>query len=85
MHICLKPEYEQFIQSQIETGIYASANEVINHAVQLLLEQERHLAEIRQNLAVATEQIANGQVTNGDVVFVKLQAKLKRITDSHIV
>ena len=84
MHISLKPEYEQFIRSQIETGNYASADEVINEAFQLLLEREHRLAELRQKVAVATEQIANGQVTDGEAVFVKLQAKIDRIADSDV-
>jgi antitoxin ParD1/3/4 len=50
MHISLKPEYEQFIRSQIETGNYASADEVINEAFQLLLEREHRLAELRKRL-----------------------------------
>ena len=84
MHISLKPEYEQFIRSQIETGNYASADEVINEAFQLLLEREHRLTELRQKVAIATEQIANGQVTDGEAVFVKLQAKIDRIADSDV-
>ena len=84
MNISLKPEYEQFIRSQIETGNYTSADEVIDQAFQLLLERERRLAELRQKVAVATEQIANGQVTDGGAVFAKLQAKISRIADSDV-
>ncbi len=84
MNISLKPEYEQFIQSQIDAGNYTSANEVVNEAFQLLLERERRLAELRQKVAVATEQIANGQVTDGEVVFAKLQAKINQIANSDV-
>ena len=84
MNISLKPEYAQFIRSQIETGNYTSVDEVIDQAFQLLLERERRLAELRQKVAVATEQIANGQVTDGDAVFAKLQAKISRIADSDV-
>ena len=84
MHISLKPEYEQFIRSQIETGNYASADEVIDEAFQLLLEREHRLAELRQKVAIATEQIANGQVIDGEAVFAKLQAKIERIADSDV-
>ncbi|MBC7969896.1 MAG: type II toxin-antitoxin system ParD family antitoxin [Verrucomicrobia bacterium] len=84
MNISLKPEYEQFIRSQIEAGYYASADKVIDEAFQLLLERERRLTELRQKVAIATEQIANGQVTDGEVVFAKLQAKINRIADSEL-
>lgn len=82
MNISLKPEYEQFIRSQIETGNYASVDEVIDGAFQLLLEREHRLAELRQKVAIATEQIANGQVMDGETVFANLKAKLSRIADS---
>jgi antitoxin ParD1/3/4 len=36
MNISLKPEHEQFIQLQIETGNYANAEEGINAAFKLL-------------------------------------------------
>lgn len=84
MNISLKPEYEQFIQSQIEAGNYTSADEVLDEAFQLLLERERRLAELRQKVAVATEQIANGQVTDGEIVFARLQTKLNQMTDSDV-
>lgn len=84
MNISLKPEYEQFIRSQIEAGYYASADEVIDEAFQLLLERERRLTELRQKVAIATEQIANGQVTDGEVVFAKLQAKINLIAGSEL-
>lgn len=82
MNIFLKPEYEQFIQSQIDTGNYTSADEIINEAVKLLLERERRLAELRQKVALGTEQIAKGQVTDGEAVFARMQAKINRIADS---
>ena len=71
-------------KKSIETGNYASADEVINEAFQLLLEREHHLAELRQKVAIATEQIANGQVIDGEAVFAKLQAKIDRIADSDV-
>ncbi|XGV95513.1 MAG: type II toxin-antitoxin system ParD family antitoxin [Leptolyngbya sp. BL-A-14] len=82
MNISLKPEYEQFIQSQIDTGNYTSADEIINEAFKLLLERERKLAELRQKVALGTEQIAKGQVTDGEAVFARMQAKINRIADS---
>jgi antitoxin ParD1/3/4 len=78
MNIKLKPEIEQFIQAQIATGRFANAEDVINEAFKLLEERERRIEELRQKIAVGTEQIAKGQVTDGEIVFARLQEKAKR-------
>lgn len=82
MTISLRPEHEQFIQFQIATGKFASADEVINEAFQLLQEREQRLDKLRQKVALGKEQINKGQVTDGEVVFAKLQGKINRITES---
>jgi antitoxin ParD1/3/4 len=76
MTILLKPEYEPFIQAQIEAGNYANVDELVNEALSLLEERERRLAELRQKVSVGTEQIAIGQVTDGATVFAQLHAKI---------
>jgi antitoxin ParD1/3/4 len=68
MNIYLKPEHEQFIHSQIQSGRYTNADEVISEAFRLLEERERRLEELRQKIAVGTEQITRGQVTDGEIV-----------------
>jgi antitoxin ParD1/3/4 len=82
MNIALKPEYQQFIQSQIEKGNYANVDEVISAAFRLLEERERRLEELSQKIAVGTEQIARGQVTDGEIVFTRLQEKINNIAES---
>jgi antitoxin ParD1/3/4 len=77
MNITLKPEIEQFIQAQLATGRFASAEDVINEAFKLLQERERRIEELRQKIAVGNEQIAKGQVTDGEVVFARLQEKIQ--------
>ncbi|MBD2504382.1 type II toxin-antitoxin system ParD family antitoxin [Anabaena azotica] len=81
MYIQIKPELEQFIQAQLASGRFASADEVINEAFKLLQEREKRIEELRHKIAVGTEQIANGQVTDGEVVFTKLQEKIRLITE----
>ena len=82
MNISLKPEHEHFIQAQIETGHYTSSDEVINEAFKLLGERADRLRDLRQQIAVGTEQIARGQVTDGEIVFARLQEKIDRIAES---
>ena len=82
MDIALKLEYQQFIQSQIQKGNYANVDEVISAAFRLLEERERRLEELSQKIAVGTEQIARGQVTDGEIVFTRLQEKINNIAES---
>ena len=81
MNIQLKPELEQFIQVQIATGKFATVDDAINQAVKLLEEREQRLEELRHKLASGTEQIARGQVTDGEIVFAKLQEKIRNIAE----
>ncbi|QHG19148.1 type II toxin-antitoxin system ParD family antitoxin [Nostoc sp. ATCC 53789] len=81
MYIQIKPELEQFIQAQLASGRFTNADDVINEAFKLLQEREQRLEELRQKIAVGTEQIAKGQVTDGEVVFAKLQEKIRLIAE----
>ncbi len=76
MNIILKPEYEEFIQAQIQSGKYGSAEELIGEAIALLRERKQRIEELRQKIAVGTAQIAKGQVTDGELVFAKIQEKI---------
>ena len=81
MNIQLKPEQEKFIQEKIASGAYSNANDVITEAFKLLETRERKLKELKDKIAVGTDQIANGQLTNGEEVFNRLQEKIGHIAD----
>ncbi|MBW4505144.1 MAG: type II toxin-antitoxin system ParD family antitoxin [Scytonematopsis contorta HA4267-MV1] len=83
MYIQLKPEHEQFIQTQMASGRYENADDVINEAFKLLEERERRLEQLRLQIAVGTEQIAQGRVTDGEVVFARLQEKIRKFAVSY--
>ena len=76
MNIQLKPEQGKFIQEKIASGEYSNANEVISQAFKLLEARERKIKELKAKIAIGTEQIAKGQVTDGEIVFKRLQDKL---------
>lgn len=81
MNIQLKPEQEKFIQEKIASGEYSNADDVISQAFKLLEARERKINELKDKIAVGTEQIAKGQVTDGEIVFEKLQEKIARIAE----
>ncbi len=79
MNIELKSEQEQFIRSQIDRGEYQTAEDVISEAFKLLAARATKTDELRQKIAIGTAEIANGQITDGELVFERLQAKIDRI------
>jgi antitoxin ParD1/3/4 len=81
MNVNLKPEYEEFIQNQIANGQFTSVDEVINEAVKWLELRVHRLEKLRQKIALGTEQITNGQLTDGEIVFARLQEKIRAIAE----
>ncbi|MGL5835950.1 MAG: type II toxin-antitoxin system ParD family antitoxin [Waterburya sp.] len=81
MNIKLKPEQEKFIQDKIASGEYNNADDVITEAFKLLEIREKKLKELQAKIAIGTEQIANGQLTDGEQVFARLQEKINRVKD----
>jgi antitoxin ParD1/3/4 len=79
VNIQLKSEQEQFIRSQIDRGDYQTAEDVISEAFKLLEARAHKIEELRQKIAVGTQEIANGQMTDGEVVFERLQAKIAQM------
>jgi antitoxin ParD1/3/4 len=82
MKIDLKPEHEQFVQKQLSTGRYITVDELISAALTLLLEQEQRLEELRQKIALGTEQIQQGKVVDGETVFARLQEKISQMSQT---
>jgi antitoxin ParD1/3/4 len=85
MNVSLTPELEQFIQSQIESGKYASTDEVILAALRAFEERERiykgRFDELRQEIMVGVEASERGEVVDSEIVFSQLQQKLQQLRD----
>ena len=81
MNIQLKPEQEKFIQKKIASGEYSNANDVISQAFKLLEAREIKIKELKDKIAIGTEQIAKGQITDGEIVFERLQEKINQIAE----
>ena len=80
MKIQLSQEQEKFIQEQITSGQYINADEIISEALKLLELRANKIKELKAQIAIGTEQIAQGKVTDGEVVFARLQEKINRIS-----
>jgi len=82
MQIAVKPDQEKYILEKLEQGKYKSIDELLSIAFQLLEqheEKEKQLSELRRKIAEGTEQIRDGEVIEGELVFQQLQEKLKQM------
>lgn len=80
MQIAIKPDQEQYILEKLQQGKYKSIDELLSIAFQLLEkhdEKEKQLSELRRKIAEGTEQLRQGEVIEGELVFQQLQEKLK--------
>ncbi|MCC5639210.1 type II toxin-antitoxin system ParD family antitoxin [Nostoc sp. CHAB 5844] len=79
MNISLNPTHEQFVLSEIGSGKYANADEVIAAALQLLKEQKEYtlwVNDTRQKVEVGLAEIERGDVLDTEVVINQLKGKL---------
>lgn len=77
MDIQLKPEQEKFIREKIASCEYSNADDVISQAFKLLEARESKIKELKDKIAIGTEQIAKGQVTDGEIVFETLNLGIR--------
>jgi antitoxin ParD1/3/4 len=79
MEVLLTEQLEQFIQTQVETGKYASASDVILAGIQLLEERERlyqgRFEELQREVLLGVEQLDRGERLDGRSVIEQLRQK----------
>ena len=82
MPITLPPELEQFIQSQVANGKYASVDEVFLAGIKLLEERERiyqgRFEELRREVLIGVEEAKQGELLDSETVVRGLQEKLQQ-------
>jgi len=68
MTIHLSERREQFIRDLVQSGRYASEDEVIDEALQLLEErdEEARLVELRREIAIGIDQADRGELAPFD-------------------
>jgi antitoxin ParD1/3/4 len=86
MNIALKPEQEQFIQSQIDIGSFKSADEAVYQAFKLLEEkyqsQESWIEDTRKKVDVAIGELDRGEGVELDVAVEQLRQKFQPTKDN---
>jgi antitoxin ParD1/3/4 len=82
MALALTPELEQFIQSQVANGKYASADDVLIAGLKLLEEREHlyqgRFEELQREIMVGVEEADRGELIDEETVFYNLREKLAK-------
>ena len=79
MPITIQPEQEQFIQTQLATGRYINATEVIAEALQLLEKRnhyDRWVEELRNKIDIAAAELDRGEGIDGEIAINQLRARI---------
>jgi antitoxin ParD1/3/4 len=77
----LGAHFEGFLQSQLASGRYNNASEVVRDALRLMEDRERHLAALDAAIAQGLDDIAAGRLHEADAVFDELDAELAALAD----
>ena len=81
MNVSLTPELEQFIEKEVETGMYQSASEVIRAGLRLLKAEKEpkprfmvsSMDELEEKLLVGIRQLDRGDGIPGEVAARELR------------
>jgi antitoxin ParD1/3/4 len=75
MELAVSPDLEQIVREKVESGHYASTDEVLREALQLLDDRDRlrawKLEELRKEVAVGIQEAEQGLVAPLDMEAVR--------------
>lgn len=74
----LSPANEEFVQDALAKGVYASRQQLLDEAVELLKKRERLRGMIQEGL----DELDRGEGIPGDEVFARLVARAEEISRS---
>ena len=82
MPITLKQEQEKFVLDKLQQGKYENADELFVIAFELLEkneQKEQEIIQLKEKILEGKKQIKEGKITDGEIVFQRLQAKLQQV------
>lgn len=82
MEILLKPEHQQFIKTQIASGKFANAGEVVDTAFRLLEklsdEYNQWLEETGEMVDIARAELDRGEGLDGEIVVSQILERFQQ-------
>ena len=74
--------YEDFVKSQLSSGRYNNASEVVRDALRMMEEREKRLSALDAAIERGLADEAAGRVKPADEVFDRLEAKYTRMAQA---
>lgn len=82
MNLTLSPELEAFVNQQVESGLYESAQEVVQEGLLLLREQEAYprqkRAALREAIQAGLDDLDNGRAAPFDALETLARVRQKQ-------
>lgn len=79
MNVNLTPQLEELVRAKVDSGMYASASEVVREALRLMDEQDRlRQAKLDELRAEVRKGLASGASEPWDATAVKAKARAHR-------
>ena len=75
----LGEHYESYVQAQLASGRFKSASEVLQAALQLMEERDRHLDMLDSTIQHGLDDVAHDRLRASDTVFDELEARYDRL------
>ena len=69
MDVSLTPDLEEFVNNEIKSGKYKSANEVVREGLRLVRLRREKIAALRREIQISVEEIERGEYV--DYTFVE--------------
>ena len=80
LNVSLTPTLQKYIKAKVRGGRYESASEVVRDSLRALQERERaaagYWAGVRDQVRVARDQVAAGQVQDGEAAMDEILAEI---------
>lgn len=83
MNVSLTPELEKFVETEVQSGQYQTASEVIRAGLRRLKEDKQRVAtprtleELEASLLGSLERLDRGEGVNADEVFRRLRQRIE--------
>ena len=72
MNVSLTPQLENLVRQKVDSGLYASASEVVRASLRLLEERDKHLDALRQDIRDGT---SSGSSAPLDIEAIKAEGR----------
>ncbi|HEX2971954.1 MAG TPA: type II toxin-antitoxin system ParD family antitoxin [Tepidisphaeraceae bacterium] len=77
MTISLSPELQRFVEEQVRSGRFVTADAAVAEAVRQMKEREEKLVSLRQQIQVGLDELDRGQGEPWDVEVMKADLRRK--------